>query len=73
MAEKPDELKKLVTVATDSELSSKLRTQAIELIGNMSSHEALLELLALAANEKLTKKEREHALKYARDIVRAGR
>lgn len=72
MAEQPDELKKLVAVATDSGLSSKLRTKAIELIGNISTHDALLALLALAANEQLTKKERELTLKYARDIVRSG-
>ncbi len=73
MAEQPDELKKLVAVATDSGLSSKLRTQAIELIGNIGTHDALLALLALAANEQLTKKERELALKRAREIVRSER
>ncbi len=72
MAEQPDELKKLVAVATDSGLSSKLRTQATELIGNIGTHDALLSLLALAANEQLTKKERELALKRAREIVRSG-
>jgi len=72
MAEQPDELKKLVAVATDSGLSSKLRTQAIELIGNIGTHDALLALLALAANEQLTRKERELALKRAREIVRSG-
>ncbi len=73
MAEQHDELKKLVAVATDFELSVKLRTQAIELIGNIGTHDALLALLGLAANEQLTKAERELALKYAREIVKKSR
>ena len=73
MAEQPDDLKKLVAVATDLGLSAELRTKAIKLIGNISTHEALLALLSLAANEQLTKKERELALKHAREIVKTGR
>lgn len=72
MAEQPDELKKLVAVATDYELSSKLRLQAVELIGNIGTHQALVELLALVANEHLTKKERELAIKRAHNIVKSG-
>lgn len=72
MVQQPDELQKLVAVATDSELSSKLRLKAVELIGNIGTHAALLELLSLVANEQLTKKERELAIKRARDIVRSG-
>ena len=72
MAEQPDELKKLVAVATDLVLSAKLRTKSIELIGNISTHEALLALLDLAANEQLTRGERELALKHARGIIKAG-
>lgn len=72
MAQQPEELQKLVAVATDSEMSSKLRLQAIELIGNIGSHAALLELLSLAANEQLTKKEREVAIKHAQSIVKSG-
>ena len=71
MAEQPTELKKLVAVATDFALAAKLRTKAVELIGNVGNHDALLVLLDLVANEKLTKKERELALKYARGIVRS--
>ena len=66
MPEQVDELKKLVAVASDLELSVKLRTQAITLIGNIGSHEALLALLGLAANEQLTKAERDLTLKLAR-------
>jgi len=70
MAEQPDDLKKLVAVANDLGLSAELRTKATKLIGNMSTHEALLALLSLAANEQLTRKEREIALKHAREIVK---
>ena len=73
MAEQPDDLKKLVAVATDLGLSAEIRIKAIKLIGNIGTHGALLALLDLAANEKLTKRERERALKHARGIVKAGR
>ncbi len=66
-----DELKKLMEVATDVALASKIRMQAVEHIGRMRSHEALEALLSLAANDRLTKKEREQSLKYAGAIIRA--
>ena len=72
MPEQPDELKKLATIATDLELAAELRTKAIELIGNIGTHDALLTLLELAANEGLIKQERELALKQAREIIRSG-
>jgi hypothetical protein len=72
MAEQPDEIKKLVAVALDMGLSSELRSKAAELIGNINTHDALLALLGLAADDKLTKKERELALKHAREIIKAG-
>jgi hypothetical protein len=72
MAEHSNDLTKLVAVATDLGLVPKLRTQAIELIGNISTPDALRALLDLAANEKLTKKERELALKQAREIIKSG-
>jgi len=72
MAEKPDDLKKYVAVATDLGLDAELRTKAIKLIGNIGTHDALLALLNLVANEQLTKGERELALKQARDIIRSG-
>ena len=71
MAEQPDELKKLVAVATDLVLATKLRTKSIELIGSMGTYDALLALLGLAANEQLTKRERELALKQAREIIKS--
>ena len=73
MAEQPNELKKLSVIATDLELSVELRTKAIELLGNISTHDALLALLDLAANEKLIKEERDLALKHAREIIKSGR
>lgn len=72
MAEPSDDLKKLLEVAADLRQPAKLRTQAIKLIGNISTHEALRALLDLAANEKLTKGERELALKDAREIIKSG-
>lgn len=72
MADTPDELKKLVDVATDMVLPIKVRADTIKYIGNIGTREALLALLELAANEQLTKNEREQALKYARDIIKAG-
>ncbi|MFC1864835.1 hypothetical protein ACFLYG_03300 [Chloroflexota bacterium] len=72
MAEQPDELNKLVAIATDLVLSGKLRTKAIEQIGNLGTHNALLALLGLAANEQLVKVERELALKHAREIIKSS-
>ena len=73
MSERPNELKKLVAIASDQELSAELRTKAIELIGNISSRDAFLALLDLAANEKLVGEERDLALKRAREIIKSSR
>ena len=73
MSEKFDELTKLAAIATDMELSIDLRTKAIELLGNIGTHEALLALLSLAADEKLNVSERDLALKKAREIIKSGR
>ena len=72
MSEQSNELNKLIVVATELGLSSELRTKAVGLIGNIGTHEALLALLDLAANEKLTRGERELALKHAREIIKSG-
>ena len=72
-ANKVDELKKLAAIATDMQLAGKMRAQAIDLLGDMASHESLLVLLNLAANEKLNIDERDLALKRAREIVKKGR
>lgn len=68
-----DELKKLSSIATDMQLASKMRIQAINQLGEMASHESLLVLLNLAANDRLNIDERELALKRAQNIVRKGR
>ena len=68
-----EELKKLSTIATDIQMSSKMRVQAITTLGDMGSHESLLVLLNLAANDRLNIDERDLALKKAREIVKKGR
>jgi len=73
MSEQPSEIKKLIAIASDLELSAELRTKAVELIGNIGSRDAFLALLDLAANEKLLVDERDLALKRAREIVKSSR
>jgi hypothetical protein len=68
-----NKLKKLIAIATDLALSNGLRTQAVKAMGNIGTHEALLALLDLAANERLNPDERDLALKQARGIVRSSR
>lgn len=69
-AGKPDELKELAHIASNLKLPEKLRTDAIKQLGNMAAYEAFLTLLDLAANEKLITKERDLALKRARDVLK---
>jgi len=71
MAEQPDELKKLASITNDLEFASELRTQAIEQLGTIGSHEALLILLEIVANDRLTTKDRELALERAKKIVKS--
>ena len=71
MPEQSDELRKLVAVATDFGLSVELRTKAIELMGDLGTHEALLALLGMAGNDQLTREERELALKHAGKIIKS--
>ena len=72
MAEQPNQMQKLIAIATDLELSAELRIKAIELLGNMGTHQALTSLLDLAANEQLIAEERQLALKYAQEIIKSG-
>ena len=72
MEERDDELKKLASITSDLEFSSDLRTQAIEQLGTIGSHEALLILLEIVANDRLTTKERELALDRAKKIVKSS-
>jgi len=72
MAEHANQLKKLSTIATDLDLSAELRIKAIELLGKIGTHEALLTLLDIAANEQLIREERDLAIKHAREIIKSG-
>ena len=71
MAEQTDELKKLSAIATSLEYPPNVRTEVIQSIGKIATHEALLALLDLAGNEGLMRKDRELALKYATKIVKS--
>jgi hypothetical protein len=79
MSQKPeehntiDELKKLANIVTDMQLDGKIRSQAISQLGEIASHESLLVLLNLAANDKLNIDHRDLALKKAREIIKKGR
>ena len=73
MAEQSDELKKLASITKDLEFTPELRTKAIEQLGTIGSHEALLILLEIVANERMTAKERELALERAKKIVKSTR
>jgi hypothetical protein len=70
MPERPDELKRLAEIAADMKLPADLRRKAIEQVGAISTHEALLALLDIAANENLVNKERDLALKLAREVIK---
>jgi HEAT repeat protein len=52
------------------DLSGGLRANAIKNMGNIGTHDALLALLELAANEKLNAGERKLALKQAERIIK---
>ncbi|MDD4875593.1 MAG: hypothetical protein PHQ86_00450 [Dehalococcoidales bacterium] len=73
MTEISNELEKLAVIAADLGLSADLRTKAIQLIGNIGTHEALIALLALVANKDLAKEERDLAIQQAREIIKSGR
>ena len=73
MSEQLNQLKKLNAIAIDLELSAELRIKAIEQLGKIGTHEALLALLELAGNERLIREERDLALKQAREIIKSGR
>jgi len=72
MTEHLNEIKKLAGIAADRELPGEIRTKAMEQLGNIGSHESLLALLELAANEELAVEEREFAIQEAREIIRSG-
>ena len=63
-------MKKLSEIAADMKLPADLRTKAIEQLGVIATHDALLALLDIAANESLVTKERDFALKQAREVIK---
>jgi hypothetical protein len=65
-----NELQKLCGLAADMTLTEKIRHEAIQSISNIGNHEALLILLDLAANKNLPIKDRDLAIKYARNIIK---
>ncbi len=67
------ELKKLSDIAVDMQLDKKMRKQAITQLAQMDTHESLLILLHLAANDKLPTDERELSVKKAREMIKKGR
>ena len=72
MSEQINELTKLTSIATDLSLSRELRVKAIEQIGRIGSHEALLALLDIVANEGLVRDDRTLALKQAGQIIKSS-
>ena len=68
-----NEIKKLANIATDMDLSSNIRKDAVKSIGAIGTRESLLALLDLVANENINTDERELALKQAQKILRAAR
>ncbi len=65
-----EEVEKLKTIATNKELPSYEREEAIEALGDIGNREAALALLDIANDKELHSYEREHALSKAREILR---
>jgi HEAT repeat protein len=70
MAEESDRLQKLITIATDLNISRELRTRAIIQLGRIGTHEALEALLNLVGDEAFVWEERMLALKQAERIIK---
>jgi hypothetical protein len=71
MSEKSsDELRKLAEIAADMKLPADIRRKAIEQLGAIANHDALIALLDIAANENLVVKDRDLALKQAREVIK---
>ena len=64
------ELKKLMAIAQDMDLSAGMRTQAIADIAKAGSHQALLALLEVAADKRAAYEERDLALAHARELIK---
>ena len=73
MTEDTDQLQKLISIATDKEISRELRTKAIIQLGSIGSHAALVALLNLVADETSIWEERMLALKQAEKTLKPQR
>jgi len=72
MSEQITEVQKLAAIAVDLGIPAELRIKAIELLGRLSTNDALRALLDVVASEKLIREERELALRQAGAIIKAG-
>jgi hypothetical protein len=73
MAEDTDRLQKLISIATDKEISRELRTRAIIQLGSIGTHAALVALLNLVADETSVWEERMLALRQAEKTLKPQR
>jgi hypothetical protein len=73
MAEDTDQLRKLISIASDKEISRELRTRAIIQLGSIGSHAALVALLNLVADETSVWEERMLALRQAEKTLKPQR
>jgi len=72
MSEQITEVQKLAAIAVDLGIPAELRIKAIELLGRLTTNDALRALLDVVASEKLIREERELALRQAGAIIKAG-
>jgi HEAT repeat protein len=70
MAEDTDQLQKLISIASDKEISRELRSRAIIQLGSIGSHAALVALLNLVADETAIWEERMLALRQAEKTLK---
>ena len=68
----PEEVEKLKKLATDKNLLVSQHIDAIGLLGDIGTREAMLALLDVAADSGLLASERSYALIKAREIIKSG-
>jgi len=73
MTELSEEVEKLKTLATNKQLNSYERENAIRALGDIGDRKAALALLDIANDRGLYSYERELALSKAREILSAGK
>ena len=69
----PEEIEKLKTLSTNTELLPSERIGAIQMLKDVGTREALLALLDIAGETALLPSERSFALSGAREILRSGK